>query len=487
MKKRILSLLLMAIVSLTALVGCGGEGEVPGGATKVDYAAQAVLDMSSGTKKLEANLDSYLHIDGDTTHFKDLTRTNDDDKLHEDMVTFGVLKARYLAVDTPESTGSIERWGKAASRYTKTAIASAESVILESNDNIWNKDNNGRFLVWVWYKPEGETKYRNLNLELLQEGLAKANNATGSLYGELALKATMQAQEQKYYIYSNNADPEYYTGAAINTDLKTVRTHLEYFTGKRVALTATVTCAPKNGTIYIEDLDNVDENGMYYGMPVFYGMDKIGWASDLAVGNKVFLVGELSLSEAGFGYQLVDLKHTPMRPSNPENIKVIATNCLPGYKETTIAQFKSQVTVDIKTLDPTTNDFIYNEDKEAYETKPTLIGYAEATAATSLSMKNLQITDMYTTTKEGDNNGAMTITCKSGDQTIDIRTAVLFKRDENGEYLKDEAGNFIKVTEADFNIGDIIDVKGIVDYYEDSYSDFDYQVKVFDISHITIH
>ncbi len=485
MKKRILSLLLAAVACATLFVACDGGEETPSTPTKIDYASQAVLDMSSETKKLEANLNSYLHIDGDTTHFKELTKTNDEDKLHADMVSSGTLKARYLAVDTPESTGEIEEWGKLASHYTKTAIASAESVIIESNDSAWNKDSNGRFLVWIWYKPEGETKYRNLNLELLQEGLAKANNATGSLYGELAVQATMQAQNMKLYLFSNEKDPDYFYGEAINTDLKTVRTHLDYFTGKRVAVTATITYAPSKGTIYIEDLDNVDENGMYYGMPIYYGAVNITWATDLSPGNKVSLVGEVSYSDAGFGYQIVDLKHTPMRPSNPENIKVLEKNCLPGYKETTISQFLSTVTVDVKTLDPETNDFIYNEETQEYETKPTLIGYAEAVAGTSISMKELEITKMHTTQNGGDNDGAISFTCKVGSQEIVVRTAVLYKEDENGNRLQDENGQYIMLTESDFKIGDIIDVKGIVDYFDNDYS-FDYQVKVFDVNDITV-
>ena len=89
-----------------------------------------------------------------------------------------MLKARYLAVNTPESTGKIEEWGKAASRFTREKLENAEEIWIESDDTAWNLDSTGaRFLVWVWYRPQGEQDFRNLNIELLQEGLAIANSS----------------------------------------------------------------------------------------------------------------------------------------------------------------------------------------------------------------------------------------------------------------------------------------------------------------------
>ena len=115
-----------------------------------DFAAQAQLDATSGRLQVEVTVKQY--IDGDTTHFHVPTS----------VVETGVLKARYLAVDTPESTGKIEPWGKKASNFTKSKLESAESIILESDDDKWNVDSTGgRHLVWVWYRPKGSTTYRN--------------------------------------------------------------------------------------------------------------------------------------------------------------------------------------------------------------------------------------------------------------------------------------------------------------------------------------
>ncbi len=62
----------------------------------VDYVGGLKLDFDSETKKQEVTV--KLYVDGDTTHFY----------VPEDIVETGVLKARYIGCNTPESTGSIE-------------------------------------------------------------------------------------------------------------------------------------------------------------------------------------------------------------------------------------------------------------------------------------------------------------------------------------------------------------------------------------------
>ena len=73
----------------------------------VDYAGSIELNMDSETAKQEVTVKQF--IDGDTTHFY----------VPEYVRAGGVLKGRYLAINTPESSGKIEVWGKAASAFTK--------------------------------------------------------------------------------------------------------------------------------------------------------------------------------------------------------------------------------------------------------------------------------------------------------------------------------------------------------------------------------
>ena len=92
---KILLFLLIACLSVSAFVACGDQIEDTEGGDElapwVDYASQVKLDRSSGTLQIEATVKSF--IDGDTTHFYV------DRSVCED----GVLKARYLAINTPES------------------------------------------------------------------------------------------------------------------------------------------------------------------------------------------------------------------------------------------------------------------------------------------------------------------------------------------------------------------------------------------------
>ena len=93
MKKRLVAFLtLICSVFCFVATACDKKEEKP---KLVDYASQLTLDMNSETIKQEVTVEAF--IDGDTTHFKVPTS----------VVSRGVLKARYLAVNTPESTGKI--------------------------------------------------------------------------------------------------------------------------------------------------------------------------------------------------------------------------------------------------------------------------------------------------------------------------------------------------------------------------------------------
>ena len=127
--------LLMLLLSFAACTPDNGGEDAPK-KEHVDYVAQTKLDETSTSRKITAEVKSY--IDGDTTHFYVETSAEFPD---------GVVKARYLAIDTPESTGRLEEWGKAASAFTKETLKNAAAILLESDDENWNKDNNGRHLL----------------------------------------------------------------------------------------------------------------------------------------------------------------------------------------------------------------------------------------------------------------------------------------------------------------------------------------------------
>ena len=222
MKKstKLLSLLLLIAMLVASLVACGEPDEpTPEKPPFVDYVADLKLDMNSSTLKQEVELKQ--HIDGDTTHFFVPTSVSED----------GIMKARYNGVNTPESTGDIEEWGKAASDFTNSKVSTAAKILVESDNGQWNFDGNGRFIVWVWYKPDENSDWRNLNLEILQNGLGMGYGEQG-IYGKTCVAAIAQATRDKLGKFSG-PDPNYPRNA-IPVDLKTLRFDPSKFVNKKV-------------------------------------------------------------------------------------------------------------------------------------------------------------------------------------------------------------------------------------------------------------
>jgi len=406
----------------------------------VDYAASVKLDMNSATAKQEVTVKQF--IDGDTTHFH----------VPSSLMPGGVLKGRYLSVNTPESTGKIEEYGKKASNFTKEKLSAATSIIIEGETATWDADSTGdRYLVWVWYRTDENSEYRNLNIEILQNGLAIASNSANNQYGTTCMAAINQAKAQKLNVYSGQKDPDFYYGDAVELTLKELRTNVEDYNGMKVAFNGVVTVNDSN-SVYVEAYDA--ETDMYYGMSVYYGYNLNGKGLEiLTVGNEVRIVGSVQYYEAGGTWQVSDLNYRLMQPDDPSNIQKISEGNKPAFCETTADRFlNGQVTVVDDEGNETTNK------------------YAAMAMSTSIEMKGLTVIDSYTTQTEGSaSKGAFTLTCEIDGQYVDVRTTVLTDKD----------GNLVK---ADVYEGKTIDVKGIVDYYSGSY-----QIKVFSADNITIH
>ncbi len=423
------------------------EEEQPTITDPVDYVANLKLDMeSTATKKMEVDVRAF--IDGDTTHFNTTPGFNAQD----------ILKARYLAVNTPESTGQIEEWGKKASNFTRTALSSADSIIVETDGADWEVDSTGeRYLVWVWYRPAGESDYRNLNLELLQNGLAVGSKASSTRYGEICSQAIYQASVLKLHVFSNEKDPDFYYGTAIELDLKELRTNIDTYNGLRVAFEGYVSYYSSQG-VYIENYDSASD--MWYGIYAYYGYNPASAIPEImAVGNKVRVVGSVSYWEQGGTYQVSDLRYNAFNKKDPENVQRLDdVKYTTANVETTAETFLGKVTVDTEEANG--------------ETVSKEFDYAELAINTSLTMKNLKVTRVSTTNNGGDSDGAMSLTCEAPNgQTISVRTVVLY--DENGDMIT-----------ANQLSGKTIDVTGIIDFYSTSGK---YQVKVFNWKNIVIH
>ena len=437
--KKLSALLLTVCIVFSMLASCSTPSEQKGddNAPWEDYASKVKLDRGSGTLQVAATVKSF--IDGDTTHFY----------VDPSVCADGVLKARYLAINTPESTGKIEEWGKAASKFTRSKLENATSIILESDDGKWNIDSTGeRHLVWVWYKTADDAEYRNLNLEILQEGYAISSNASQNRYGSYCTDAIAQAIAYEKFVYSDELDPDFPYGEAKEVTLKELRTHISDYEGALVAFDGVVVMN-SSGSIIVEEYD--EENDMYYGMTIYYGTSGLnGQGLELlSIGNELRIVGIVSYWETGGVYQVSGLEYNRRDKDNPRNIKLISEGHTAGYHEVDAKTFTSEINV------------MLEEETKTFD-------YAELVLNTSISMKNLKVNSVYTT-PTGDSAGAMTLQCTADDGTrVDLRTIVLY---EDG----------VKVT-ADRFEGKTIDIKGFVDYF-----DGDYQIEIYSVADVTIH
>ena len=444
---RLLALCIALLMLLPCVVACkpdGGEEQKPA-REHVDYVANTKLDMTSTSLKIEATVKSY--IDGDTTHFY----VAESAEFPE-----GIVKVRYLAIDTPESTGRLEEWGKTASAFTKETLKNAAAILLESDDANWNKDNNGRHLLWVWYKPTADAEWRNLNIEILQSGLAVASNSGQNRYGATCMAALAQAKAEDLYVHSDKLDPTFPYGDATEITIKELRTNREAYEGVKVAVEGVI-AQNSSGTLYIEQYDEEDE--CWYGMQVFYGYNMATSAKRfLKTGNLVRIVGSFQYAEVVNAWQIAGLDYDQMDPTNPKYTQLIAENQVIPYTEI----------VDLPSFATGKTDMIVGEETVSFDNNYLALH-------TSVSLKGLTVVDTWTTTKEtSDDKGAITLVCEKDGVRINIRTIVLYE-------------NNVLVT-ADRFEGKTIDVVGIVDSYTpEGSTETQIQIRVFTLDAITIH
>lgn len=164
------------------------------------YDGKNFLQNGIGTATVSA------YVDGDTTRFTLPSRQT--------------ITIRYFEVNTPESTGQVEKWGKAASDFTKSRLSQAETIVLQSTTGgAPTHDSYGvRYLGYVWYSLPGED-LRCLNLELVENGYSKNEGVEDPEhpYFSYFAKAEKFARGFKSRLFSDLADPLYHDEAIVTT------------------------------------------------------------------------------------------------------------------------------------------------------------------------------------------------------------------------------------------------------------------------------
>ena len=416
--------LTLTLLVLLILSSCATVQEEASADEHTDYASALSFSMGSETVKCAVTVRTF--IDGDTTHFS----------VPSEVIPDGVLKARYLAVNTPESTGKIEEWGKRAALYTKEKLSGAESIWIESDTSSWNLDSTGdRHLVWVWYRTGTDEEYRCLNLELLQEGLALPSSSANNRYGSYCMAAIDQAKREKLCVWSGEKDPDFFYGDAVELTLAELRAHIADYNGVKVAFEGNITINSGN-TVYSEDVD--PETGCVFAIPVYYGFSMNGSGLDiLSVGNRVRIVGTVQYYEGGESWQVSGLKYRQMRPDDPSNIKLVRKGVDPVWRDVSLEE-------------------LLTEEVSVGDDGVTL-PLSQAVLASTVNVRDLLVNDTYVS---GD---VLTLVCTSGDFETEIRV---------------EARG---VSEADLK-GRTVSVKGIADSWKGKL-----QIKVFRAEDLSVN
>lgn len=353
-----------------------------------DYAGNLKLETPYAGKEYKANgigeVTLYNNVDGDTAWFY----TGKGDQKEE-------IKIRFVSVDTPESTGLVEPWGKAASEFTANILSNAETIVLQAHDGkAATLDSTGtRWLAFVWYRLDATSDLRNLNLELVQNGYSKSKVTDGSIYGSVFNEAATQAMNQKLFVWSRDEDPKYDYSNGVELDIKEIATNAKDYVGKRVNFEAIVS-RKDSSYAYVEN--TVD--GTKYGMLVFMGYDS-NVAYAYTPGNKLRIHG--FIQEYNGTYQVSGCVYDRFEYGSTDSER---------YAKYVRILAKNQV------VEPT----VVTESQ---------INEGKVCTATLVKMENLRVISVYqnnaivgdTVAKE------MTITCKTADdKEVQFRTSTLY-------------------------------------------------------------
>lgn len=281
----------------------------------------------------------HTTIDGDTAHFTTSTQSASGETL---------LKARFYGIDTPESTGKVQPWGKPASIYTSEILQKASrsgTIVVSSPASTYqapSADSTGsRYVSLIWVNETVKNapidQLKLLNLMIVENGYSWVKNLSDvPEYVDTFRAAESQARQAGLHLFGTDPDPYFNYGGYKNVSLLDLKTeivaslkdssHQNAYNNERVTVQGTV-AGFSNHIVYIQDYcsyvddsgdplyvddkgnsiyqDKIDQGilGEYAGINIFVGMSSIP-SKFKAVGNYI-QVSALAL-ESNFGFQLTD-------------------------------------------------------------------------------------------------------------------------------------------------------------------------------------
>lgn len=233
-----------------------------------------------------AKLDLKNITDGDTAVFH-LSNGEQDSFTNPLGRSYAYITVRYLAIDTPESTSSVEAWGKEASNYGKSLLKDAEGIIVdatsidtsiyeaESDYSITDTYKSGirldsagtRWLGLIWYCPKGGnpedlTQYRSYQLDMIEE--CYTFNTASSLGSNYVYFADKKTEPELYEKYKDTYGSLTLGDVFIEADLRASKKN-QRFTGYQIDENFDYSRKPTDYSITeaVNDFDNLSRQGKF--------------------------------------------------------------------------------------------------------------------------------------------------------------------------------------------------------------------------------
>lgn len=285
--------LLVAVVLILGLTACDNDsqgGKLDSSKTYSDITNDCKLDIPYEGK-------SFLQ---DGIEKATLTRISDGDTMSFKLESGTYVTIRFYGIDTPESTGEVDKWGLSASLFAKSTVNSDCEFVLESSTGgPAEKDSYGtRYLGYVWYRENSNEEFKNLNLLIVENGYSKSSiqNSPQYEYYPFFKKAETFAKEGQLHIWSDDDDPNY-SDAAFNVSIKEIKENQDQYwneengSGSKVRLNVTIIdCVISESGTHTFTGAQV-EDGVLYTYNVYTGYASAAASSYLKIGNTYDITG----------------------------------------------------------------------------------------------------------------------------------------------------------------------------------------------------
>lgn len=251
-----------------------------------------------------------------------LTKTTDGDTASFQLLDSGnAVTIRFYGIDTPESTGGVEKWGKSASMFVEKILKGAHSIVLEATTTPASHDSYGvRYLGYVWYRNSAKDSWKNLNLQVVENGFSenKCIQTAEYKYYTYFKEAADFAAKKQLHIWSDAEDP-YYSDAAQQVTIKELIENIDIYynmennSGAKVHFNA-----------YVKELDIGGSAGSYtytfvvgqlidgkeYLYSVYSGYSNNVAAQYIKIGNMYSFTGSVQYHSGS--YQISGLMYVPL-------------------------------------------------------------------------------------------------------------------------------------------------------------------------------